>query len=464
MSRSLRLLLPVARASFTLPPNEEGQSIAALRLPSHPETSSLFVLGTTKLDLSAPEPTEGRLILLRSTAGSEVLEELTSKQVGGCPYAVVTLVGEGLGDYVAAAVNSQVAVFRLATREGGETELEVVATWSGAFVALSLAAGAEGTLVVGDALRSITVLRFSLPSTAAAKPKLEELGKDYRSRYMVGVESLASFSPPSSVERFIGAETDLNLFTVERDPAAGVRNLADAGTLSPAGAWHLGEMVTRFRRGALVFPFLPSLLPSFFPSFPPLTSFVDLALIPFSHTGAFGQLLGSSTSSSSSGEKSSTSGLSITPQLVFTTSAGSVGVVVELDEETSRVLSGLERNMRQIEGVGKGLGGLEQEECVLVLLSSSFRRPLLLDCASFVSAVRVTDLAVFASSRRFRSFKADKLRLPSAGFIDGSFVELFLDLSRSEQDAVLAGQSEHEAMKEGREEVVRVLEEVARAH
>ncbi|GAA5871751.1 hypothetical protein JCM8547_008132 [Rhodosporidiobolus lusitaniae] len=389
------------RATLTLPSLEEGQSIAPFRFPSTPSTSSLFLLGTTKLDLSTPEPTEGQLVLLRSTPGSEEVEQLASRSIGGCPYAVVGVKGEGMEEYVAVAVNSQVAVFRVLEQDG-KWELRVVATWSGAFVALSLAAAPSGVLVVGDALRSITALRFSLPSTssaagvqsAALKPRLEELGKDYRSRYMVGVESLSSFPPspstsPSStststVERFLGAETDLNLFTVERDPQAGVRNLADAGILTPGGAWHLGEMVTRFR------------------------------------PGPFGQLLGGSTSTGSS------SSLSIVPQHVFTTSAGSVGVIVELDEETSRVLSGLERNLRAIEGVGKGVGGLEQED--------------------------------------FRAFKSDKQRLPSTGFIDGSFVETFLDLSREEQEKAVQGKSEHQALGVKREDVVRLLEEVARAH
>ncbi|BGP20195.1 hypothetical protein JCM10213_005951 [Rhodosporidiobolus nylandii] len=375
------------RASITLPPQEEGQSACAFRLSSTPATSSLFLVGTTKLDLATPEPTEGRLILLGTTAGSDTLEELASKSVGGCPYAVVSLQGEGLSEYVAAAVNSQVAVFRVKETESGGFDFEVVATWSGAFVALSLAAAPNGTLVVGDALRSIAALRFSLPtgpSAAGKRPKLEELGKDYRSRYMVGVEALTSASGRSEegeTERYIGAETDLNLFTVERDAKAGVKNLADAGTLSAAGAWHLGEMVTRFR------------------------------------PGSFGQLLGSDSSSSS---------ISIKPQLVFATSAGSVGVIVELDSETSKVLSDLERNLRKVDGLGKGVGGLEQED--------------------------------------FRSFKSDKHTSPAAGFIDGTFVEQFLDLSAAQQDEVVRGQSEHETLSLGREEVVRLLEEVARAH
>lgn len=40
---------------------------------------------------------------------------------------------------------------------------------------------------------------------------------------------------------------------------------------------------------------------------------------------------------------------------------GSLGVFVELDAASSKVLSDLERNMRQ---VVKGVGELKQEECV----------------------------------------------------------------------------------------------------
>ncbi|GAA5820839.1 hypothetical protein JCM11251_001838 [Rhodosporidiobolus azoricus] len=401
------------RATLTLPPQEEGQSITALPSLSHSTnpalssltspSQSLFLLGTTKNDLSQSEPTEGRLVLLRTTAGSDEIEQLASKAIGGCPYAVVAVKGEGMGEYVAAAVNSQVTVLRLVEgAEGaGGVELEVVATWAGAFVALFLAAAPNGTLVVGDAMRSMAVLRFSLPSSstpsvsggATPKPKFEELGKDYRSLYMAQVEALSS---SDAVERFIGADTDMNLFTVERDPQAGIRNLANAGTLNPAAAWHLGETVTRFKHGS------------------------------------FGQLLATSTpsaSSSSTIDSPSTAPV-IRPQLVYTTTAGSVGVILELDEQTSRVLSEVERNMTAVEAEGwsggKSIGGLEQEA--------------------------------------FRFFKTEKQRLPSAGFIDGSFVEQFLDLSPPQQDAVVAGVNIFATLEKGREEVVRLVEEVARAH
>jgi DNA damage-binding protein 1 len=49
------------------------------------------------------------------------------------------------------------------------------------------------------------------------------------------------------------------------------------------------------------------------------------------------------------------------PRLIFSTSAGSLGVIVELDAASSKILSDLERNMRRCI---PGVGGIKQEECV----------------------------------------------------------------------------------------------------
>jgi len=67
-------------------------------------------------------------------------------------------------------------------------------------------------------------------------------------------------------------------------------------------------------------------------------------------------------------------------------------------------------------------------------------------------------------ARSFRAYKNDKTSSPSAGFIDGAFVEQFLDLTPDEQDAVVAGQSEPERLTVGWDEVARLIEEVARTH
>lgn len=152
-----------------------------------------------------------------------------------------------------------------------EGELTSSATWSGAFIAYKLACGPEpSTLIVGDAVRSVTLLQYVPPSAAPLQAKLQELGKDYRARYMVAVESLAPFGDATSsaastqpLQRVLGADADLNLFTLERDPALAARNLAESGTMAPQAQWHIGEVVSRLHRGRSRIPSLAELLSGF---------------------------------------------------------------------------------------------------------------------------------------------------------------------------------------------------------
>lgn len=83
-------------------------------------------------------------------------------------------------------------------------------------------------------------------------------------------------------------------------------------------------------------------------------------------------------------------------------------------------------------------------------------RLAIIDCS-------LTDLDSIAHLR-FRSFKADKRSITSSGFVDGTFVQQFLDLPLSEQDRIMGGRNEYEKLTMEKEEVVRVLEEVGRLH
>jgi len=65
---------------------------------------------------------------------------------------------------------------------------------------------------------------------------------------------------------------------------------------------------------------------------------------------------------------------------------------------------------------------------------------------------------------RFRSFKVEKRSIPSSGFVDGTFVEQFLDLPAPEQDEIMGGRNEFEKLSAEKSEVIRVLEEVGRLH
>ncbi|GAA5877302.1 hypothetical protein JCM3774_001631 [Rhodotorula dairenensis] len=357
-------------ATHVLNDGEEAHSIACVTSGE----SSFFVVGTASRDASTTEPQHGRLLVLQENADGDILVA-SETPIEGCPYAIVAF-GENL---VATAVNSQVAVWSVSP----EGELTLSATWSGAFIAYTLARGsAPLTLIVGDALRSVTLLSYVPPATAPMQAQLKELGKDYRARYMVAVEALSSDGGDGKVERIVGADADLNLFTLERDAQVAARSLADAGVLAAQGQWHVGQVVSRFRRGALT-----------------------------------------RQHDASGGANGISSTTYVQPQLVYTTSAGSIGVIAEIDAESGRVLSALERNLR---GVIASVGDLDQET--------------------------------------FRSYKSDKVVSSAAGFVDGTFVERFLDLGEAEQERVLAGRSEPEKLDVTREDVIALLEEMARTH
>ena len=75
-----------------------------------------------------------------------------------------------------------------------------------------------------------------------------------------------------------------------------------------------------------------------------------------------------------------------------------------------------------------------------------------------------TDFSSFFRCPSWRSFKSERKVLPSAGFVDGDFVERFLELTSEEIDAVLLGGTEAEKLSVGREEVMRLVEELSRMH
>lgn len=118
--------------------------------------------------------------------------------------------------------------------------LQPVASWGGAFVALNLVSGAGGQeLIVGDALRSLTVLNFNSEPT----PSLVEVARDYDAHYTSAVHQIGD-------DEFIGAETDLNLYTVLREKGSISRSIVhDETALTPRAVFHLGEMVSRFQPG-----------------------------------------------------------------------------------------------------------------------------------------------------------------------------------------------------------------------
>lgn len=133
---------------------------------------------------------------------------------------------------------SQVTIY---TVDAYSQALTALTSWGGAFIAFNLVAiGPDKTdLLVGDALRSMTVLRFA----SEPSPSLKDVASDYDAHYMSAVQQI-------NPDEFIGAETDLNLFTVLKEKSSTTRSmLHDESALSPSAAFHLGELVSKLLPG-----------------------------------------------------------------------------------------------------------------------------------------------------------------------------------------------------------------------
>ncbi|SGY17674.1 BQ5605_C015g07854 [Microbotryum silenes-dioicae] len=375
-------------ASISLHPDEEAQSLAVLDDGKNDRTC--FILGTALIRAAEAEPSSGRVLLISRDAATDSGYSIAAEvSVSGSTYSLAAM--DSLT--FVAAINSSVTVYGV----GQDWQaIQPIATWGGAFVAFSLVSLAKDQILVGDALRSLTLLQLERNSQngSAGSSRLVEVARDYSPHY---VTAFAPVSPTS--KEFVGAESDLNLFTVAKDQTHNSRTGQAEIELVDQGRFHLGELVTSFNSGALVHQF-------------------DEALAGVA-----------------------------TPRLVFTTSAGSVGAILDIGTETSKVLSELERNMRR---VMDSIGELRQEESVHSLMPESTR----------AASVDVSLL----EPRSWRAFRSERQVATSAGFIDGDFIERFLTVSTSQVERIMAGGNEHERITMTSDELMRIVEGMSRLH
>lgn len=64
----------------------------------------------------------------------------------------------------------------------------------------------------------------------------------------------------------------------------------------------------------------------------------------------------------------------------------------------------------------------------------------------------------------WRAFKAEHRRTESVGFVDGSLIQTFADLSDAQVEAVMQGKREAEALTMTRRQLLDAVEELSRAH
>jgi DNA damage-binding protein 1 len=90
-------------------------------------------------------------------------------------------------------------------------------------------------------MRSITLLQLKEEPI-----RLEEVAREHSVHYMSATAALGDGG------EYIGAETDLNLFTVQKEDIATMPSQMPGASLLPRGEFHLGEMVVRFCEGKIL--------------------------------------------------------------------------------------------------------------------------------------------------------------------------------------------------------------------
>ncbi|PWN32832.1 uncharacterized protein FA14DRAFT_78463 [Meira miltonrushii] len=335
--------------------------------------ANYFVVGTGYTFPDRTETTSGRLLLLRISPRSKKLQLVTSRNVDGNVFDLKAIGGKR----IIACVNAKVLSFEMEDdytamdeESDGEEDkkfsnqnilLIQVGQWACAFTATSLSISDSNKVVVGDALRSIVILRMDEQSG-----KLVELARDCDPYWTVSCNCI-----DEEEEVYCGSDIAFNIWTCRRlkwtqsakdrlersrlretetgsgrSAAGSAQNGVDlidqtwSHIMQRDGAFHYGDLINKMKRGSLV-----------------------------SDSGNVG-----SANSKTGSNKSPV----VQSRIIFGTAAGAIGLLAKLDERAGRILSQLE-----------------------VKIADSFKP--------------IGEIA----TESYRTLRTDHRTQPSAGFIDG---------------------------------------------
>lgn len=64
----------------------------------------------------------------------------------------------------------------------------------------------------------------------------------------------------------------------------------------------------------------------------------------------------------------------------------------------------------------------------------------------------------------WRSFKTDHKQVPSSGFIDGDFIETLSQCTDEQIEEIIKGSNEFEKLEAGKDDLLKLVEDLARMH
>ena len=384
-----------SEAQFELDPAELCFSLSIAPLGGVP----YIIVGTAVSSVKdEEEATRGRILVLTVVGGEGARRRLVlvaEREVAGAAYCSVGCAG-GL---LAVGLNSKVQVYKWRAGGGAGDDAPADDAPTGAlipecafvFAMAALQLDARGDLLlVGDLMRSVTMLRYSPVSSA-----LVEVAADPDGKFMMASALLDDVSA-------LGAEQSYNLFTASlvAKPSA-LPGKEDEVRLAMTGEFHLGDAVNRFKAGALV-------------------------MMPAETTGAAAGGEGEGNDEGTAAKRfradvavapAAPSPAGARPRFIFGTVGGMMGAVISLPE-------GLYQYLKRVE----------------VALATAAVLPLSFPAQAAWRSYFRSDRPL---TQKLSSSGAEVHR--STGFVDGDFLETLVDLPRESLDRVVAALNDPDA-------------------
>ena len=224
----------------------------------------------------------------------------------------------------------------------GQSELQYECGQTGHITTLFLRASRD-TLLVGDLVRSLTVLRYN-PAIKA----LEEVARDFNSNYLRSI-AIMEGSSGRSEQTYFGSDTEGNLFALQYQ--ADAASDEERMRLETCAEFHLGDDINVFRAGTLISQPIDGDQIAAVGS--------DGAGTGISATAAAAGVAGGYVSVLDNNYTSVT-GLGLgSSSLLFGTVAGSIGNIIALSRESYLFFNALQRVMRTIVPPVGGLNHLD---------------------------------------------------------------------------------------------------------
>eukprot|EP00958_Prasinococcus_capsulatus_P013243 scaffold1343_cov369-Prasinococcus_capsulatus_cf.AAC.10 len=213
---------------FQLEPFETTCSCISTTFADDPQ--AYYVVGTAFAHPDEMEPTKGRILVF--LVKDRKLHLVCEKDIKGAAYNL-----NGFHGKLLAGVNSQLHLYKWATRDDGTKELQASCSHHGHIMVLFVCVRGD-FIVVGDLMKSISLLIYK-----AEEEQIVERARDYNSNWMSAIEVIDD-------DTFIGAENSFNIFTVRKNSDAATDD--ERARLDVVGEYHVGEFINKFRHGSLV--------------------------------------------------------------------------------------------------------------------------------------------------------------------------------------------------------------------